>query len=103
MDTPLVAGEQNLHGGFRSSRTNRRLTLCATLDINRTPFPGGRIGFAEDPDAFATRLREGAEMTDRTDGPAQGTARRRARCGARDVGARRLQPLRYRTGLAARP
>ena len=32
--------------------------LAAALGIEPTMFPGDHIGFAEDPEAFATRLRE---------------------------------------------
>ncbi len=46
-------GEQS--GGQLCDRTST--ALAAALGVEPTMFPGGHIGFAEDPDAFATRLR----------------------------------------------
>jgi pimeloyl-ACP methyl ester carboxylesterase len=54
--TPRIVvgiGEQST--GQICDRTSRALT--AALGIEPTMFPGGHVGFAEDPAAFATRLR----------------------------------------------
>ena len=46
-------GEES--AGQLCDRTSR--ALAAALGIEPTMFPGGHIGFAEDPDGFAARLR----------------------------------------------
>lgn len=43
------------HG--ESTTSEHHTALAATLGIEPTLFPGGHIGSAEDPDAFATGLR----------------------------------------------
>ena len=42
--------------GQLCDRASRALTTA--LGAEPTMFPGGHTGFAEDPDGFATRLRE---------------------------------------------
>jgi pimeloyl-ACP methyl ester carboxylesterase len=53
--TRIVVGIGEQSGGQLCERTST--TLAAALGIEPTMFPGGHIGFAEDPDGFATRLR----------------------------------------------
>lgn len=51
----IVVGIGEQSTGQICDRTSR--ALAAALGIEPTMFPGGHIGFAEDPAAFATRLR----------------------------------------------
>jgi pimeloyl-ACP methyl ester carboxylesterase len=53
--TPIVVGIGAQSSGQLCDRTAR--ALAAALGIQPTMFPGGHIGFVEDPDTFATRLR----------------------------------------------
>jgi pimeloyl-ACP methyl ester carboxylesterase len=53
--TRIVVGIGEHSAGQLCDRTSR--ALATALDIEPTPFPGGHIGFVEDPDAFAARLR----------------------------------------------
>jgi hypothetical protein len=50
-----VVGIGEESGGQLCERTST--ALAAALGIEPTMFPGGHIGFAENPDGFATRLR----------------------------------------------
>jgi pimeloyl-ACP methyl ester carboxylesterase len=52
----IVIGIGEASAGQLCDRTSRALT--ALLGIEPTMFPGGHIGFAEDPVAFAARLRD---------------------------------------------
>ncbi|MGP4003514.1 alpha/beta fold hydrolase [Streptomyces sp. 8N706] len=52
----IVVGIGADSAGQLCDRTSR--SLAAALNIEPTIFPGGHTGFVEDPDAFATRLRE---------------------------------------------
>ncbi|QFZ23022.1 alpha/beta fold hydrolase [Saccharothrix syringae] len=54
--TRVVVGLGEDSTGELCERTSR--ALAAGLGVEPTTFPGGHIGFAEDPAAFATRLRE---------------------------------------------
>lgn len=54
--TRIVVGIGEQSGGQICDRTSR--ALAATLGIQPTMFPGGHIGFVEDPYRFATRLRQ---------------------------------------------
>jgi hypothetical protein len=54
--TRVVVGIGEDSAGQYCDRTSR--ALAAALGIEPTMFPGGHIGFAEDPARFATRLRE---------------------------------------------
>ncbi|MDT7725709.1 MAG: hypothetical protein QOI21_2285 [Actinomycetota bacterium] len=51
----VVVGIGELSAGQLCYRTST--ALAAALGIEPTMFPGGHIGFAEDPEGFATRLR----------------------------------------------
>jgi pimeloyl-ACP methyl ester carboxylesterase len=51
----IVVGLGEQSAGQLCDRTSR--ALAAALGIEPTMFPGGHIGFVEDPPAFATRLR----------------------------------------------
>lgn len=51
----IVIGIGQTSTGQLCDRTST--ALAAALGIEPTMFPGGHIGFAEDPDGFATRLR----------------------------------------------
>jgi pimeloyl-ACP methyl ester carboxylesterase len=53
--TRIVVGIGEESGGQLCDRTST--ALAAALRIEPTMFPGGHIGFAENPDGFATRLR----------------------------------------------
>lgn len=53
--TRVVVGIGEDSGGQVCDRTSN--ALAAALGVEPTMFPGGHIGFAENPDAFATRLR----------------------------------------------
>jgi pimeloyl-ACP methyl ester carboxylesterase len=53
--TRIVVGIGEQSGGQLCERTST--ALAAALGIEPTMFPGGHIGFAENPDGFATRLR----------------------------------------------
>lgn len=53
--TRVVVGIGEDSAGEECDRTSRALTTG--LGIEPTMFPGGHIGFADDPDRFATRLR----------------------------------------------
>lgn len=53
--TRVVVGIGEDSAGEECDRTSRALT--AQLGIEPTMFPGGHIGFVDDPDRFATRLR----------------------------------------------
>ncbi|MGH3487621.1 MAG: alpha/beta fold hydrolase [Actinopolymorphaceae bacterium] len=53
--TRVVIGIGDDSAGQLCDRSSR--ALAAALGIAPTMFPGGHIGFAEDPDTFATRLR----------------------------------------------
>jgi pimeloyl-ACP methyl ester carboxylesterase len=53
--TRIVVGIGEESDGQLCERTST--ALAAALGIEPTMFPGGHIGFAEDPDRFATRLR----------------------------------------------
>ena len=52
----LVIGVGEDSAGEMCDRTSR--ALAAAVGVAVTPFPGGHIGFAEDPVPFAARLRE---------------------------------------------
>jgi pimeloyl-ACP methyl ester carboxylesterase len=52
----VVVGIGEQSSGQLCDRTSTALAVA--LGIDPTMFPGGHIGFAEDPDAFALRLRE---------------------------------------------
>lgn len=52
---PIVVGIGESSAGQLCDLTSR--ALAAGLGIEPTAFPGGHVGFAEDPDAFAARLR----------------------------------------------
>ena len=54
--TRVVVGIGEQSGGELCDRTSR--ALCAELGIEPTMFPGGHIGFVEDPPRFEARLRE---------------------------------------------
>ena len=54
--TRVVVGIGEQSGGQLCDRTSR--ALAAALGIEPTMFPGGHIGFAEDPPRFEARLRE---------------------------------------------
>ncbi|WP_447006820.1 alpha/beta fold hydrolase [Saccharothrix isguenensis] len=54
--TRIVVGIGEDSGGELCERTS--IALAEGLGIEPTRFPGGHIGFADDPDRFATRLRE---------------------------------------------
>ncbi|ONI80690.1 alpha/beta hydrolase [Saccharothrix sp. ALI-22-I] len=54
--TRIVVGIGEDSGEQLCERTS--IALAAGLGIEPTRFPGGHIGFAEDPEPFATRLRE---------------------------------------------
>jgi pimeloyl-ACP methyl ester carboxylesterase len=54
--TRIVVGIGKESAGQLCDRTSRALT--AALGIEPTMFPGDHIGFAKDPQTFATRLRE---------------------------------------------
>jgi pimeloyl-ACP methyl ester carboxylesterase len=51
----VIVGIGEESAGEVCDRTSR--ALAATLGLKPTMFPGGHIGFAEDPEAFAVRLR----------------------------------------------
>lgn len=51
----VVVGIGEDSAGQLCDRTSR--ALAGVLGIAPTPFPGGHIGFVDDPDAFAARLR----------------------------------------------
>ncbi|RKT53992.1 alpha/beta fold hydrolase [Saccharothrix australiensis] len=51
----IVVGIGEESGGQLCDRTSR--ALAAGLGVEPTPFPGDHVGFAEVPEAFATRLR----------------------------------------------
>jgi pimeloyl-ACP methyl ester carboxylesterase len=51
----IVVGIGEASGGQLCDRTAR--ALATTLGTDPVSFPGGHIGFLEDPDGFATRLR----------------------------------------------
>lgn len=53
--TRIVVGMGDDSAGQICDRTST--ALAAALGIEPTRFPGDHIGFVEDPDAFATRLR----------------------------------------------
>lgn len=53
--TRIVVGIGEESGGQLCDRTST--ALAAELGIEPTMFPGGHIGFVEDPETFATRLR----------------------------------------------
>ncbi|GAA4223505.1 pimeloyl-ACP methyl ester carboxylesterase [Streptosporangium album] len=53
--TRIVVGIGEESAGQLCDRTSR--ALAAALGIEPTMFPGGHIGFADDPDRFAPRLR----------------------------------------------
>ncbi|MGH3370996.1 MAG: alpha/beta fold hydrolase, partial [Nocardioidaceae bacterium] len=53
--TRIVVGIGVESAGQVCDRTST--ALATTLGTEPTMFPGGHLGFAEDPDAFATRLR----------------------------------------------
>lgn len=53
--TRIVVGIGEESAGQVCDRTSR--ALAAALGIEPTMFPGGHIGFVEDPDGFAARLR----------------------------------------------
>ena len=53
--TRVVVGIGEESGGQLCDRTSR--ALAAELGVDPTVFPGGHIGFAEDPASFAPRLR----------------------------------------------
>jgi len=53
--TRIVVGIGEESAGEICDRTSTALAVA--LDIEPTIFPGGHIGFADDPDAFAPRLR----------------------------------------------
>jgi pimeloyl-ACP methyl ester carboxylesterase len=53
--TRIVVGIGDASTGELCDRTSR--ALAAALGVEPTVFPGGHIAFAEDPAAFATRLR----------------------------------------------
>ncbi|MQA60356.1 MAG: hypothetical protein GEU86_02445 [Actinophytocola sp.] len=53
--TRIVIGIGEQSGGQLCERTSN--ALAAQLGVEPTRFPGGHIGFVEDPDGFATRLR----------------------------------------------
>jgi pimeloyl-ACP methyl ester carboxylesterase len=53
--TRVIVGIGEESAGEVCDRTSR--ALAATLGLKPTMFPGGHIGFAEDPEAFAVRLR----------------------------------------------
>lgn len=55
-DVTLVVGIGEASADELCDRTSR--ALAAEIGIAPTMFPGGHIGFAEDPTAFATRLRD---------------------------------------------
>jgi hypothetical protein len=50
-----VVGIGEESGGQLCDRTSA--ALATALGIEPTMFPGGHIGFVEDPNGFATRLR----------------------------------------------
>ncbi|MEU1849464.1 alpha/beta hydrolase [Streptomyces sp. NPDC019990] len=52
----IVVGIGDASAGQVCDRTSR--ALAAALDVEPVMFPGGHTGFVDDPDAFATRLRE---------------------------------------------
>lgn len=54
--TRVVVGVGEDSAGELCDRASR--ALAARLGVEPTMFPGGHVGFAEDPDAFAARLRE---------------------------------------------
>lgn len=54
--TRVLVGIGEESGGQLCERVS--LALASALAIEPTRFPGGHIGFADDPEAFATRLRE---------------------------------------------
>lgn len=54
--TRVLVGIGEESGGQLCERVS--LALASALTIEPTRFPGGHIGFADDPEAFATRLRE---------------------------------------------
>lgn len=54
--THIVVGIGEESGGQLCDRTST--ALAAELGIEPTMFPGGHIGFVEDPETFAVRLRE---------------------------------------------
>ena len=54
--TRIVVGIGEQSAGELCDRTSR--ALADLLGVEPTLFPGGHIGFAEQPDAFAARLRE---------------------------------------------
>jgi hypothetical protein len=51
----IVVGLGEESAGQLCDRTSR--ALATALGTEPAMFPGGHIGFAEDPDGFATRLR----------------------------------------------
>lgn len=53
--TRVVVGIGEYSTGQLCDRTSK--ALAAALGIAPTMFPGGHIGFADDPDGFAVRLR----------------------------------------------
>ncbi|SNR41084.1 hypothetical protein SAMN06265360_10580 [Haloechinothrix alba] len=53
--TRIVVGIGEESSGELCDRTSR--ALASALGIDPTSFPGGHIGFAEDPDGFEPRLR----------------------------------------------
>ena len=53
--TRILVGIGEDSTGQLCDRTSR--ALATALDVQPTMFPGGHIGFVEDPDAFATQLR----------------------------------------------
>lgn len=54
--TRVVVGIGEASGDELCERTSE--ALAAALDVEPTRFPGGHVGFAEQPEAFAARLRE---------------------------------------------
>jgi hypothetical protein len=55
---PVGCPETRSLSGTRGQLCDRTpRALAEALGIEPTAFPGGHIGFTEDPDAFATRLR----------------------------------------------
>ncbi|MEU3462888.1 alpha/beta hydrolase [Streptomyces sp. NPDC006733] len=52
----VLVGLGKESGGQLCERTS--LALASALGVEPTMFPGGHVGFAEDPDAFEIRLRE---------------------------------------------
>lgn len=54
-NTRIVVGIGEHSAGQLCDRTSR--ALATALGVEPALFPGGHIGFVEDPEAFATRLR----------------------------------------------